>query len=165
MEEEVSFIYVAVAILILVIIAFVFAKPDNKRGMLSSIGLDLSKSSYESLKESEYAKKCLKALENATLKVDTYHTKNETDFLINLIPILNKGMYANDLNYLEVSEHYIEHSWIVANRRYEHCKNGNQKPCIFDFNDTKCRKKYARFLWENYQYPWPEDWLKKESFI
>ena len=30
---------------------------------------------------------------------------------------------------------------------------------------NKIKKKYIDKLWDKYQYPWPEDWLKEDSFL
>ena len=57
MEEDVSIGFVFAFITIVVIILFIFAKPDNKKSMLNTIGLDLSESTYNTLKEREFAKK------------------------------------------------------------------------------------------------------------
>lgn len=58
-EDEVSLAYIIIVVAIVVIISFIFAKADNKKSMLNTIGLDLSDSAYRTLKEKEFAKNVL----------------------------------------------------------------------------------------------------------
>ena len=165
-EDGVSLVGVIIIFVIVVIIAFIFAKPDNKKSMLNTVGLDLSDSAYHTLKEKEFARKCLIALTNATMKI-SQDVNGEKQFLWILIHILSKGMYNDDLNYLHVSSHYITHAWCVANDRYNEIEKNNEVAPLLniDFSDETARKRYVKLLWEKYQYPWPSDWLKKENAL
>ena len=156
-------VYILIIVVIVVIISFIFAKADNKKSMLNTIGLDLSDSAYRMLKEKEFAKKCLAALMNASMKIPQ-DVRGEEQFLEHLIYILGEATYRDDLNYLHVSPHYIWHAWTVANHRYDEVDKNNKLGLRLniDFNENNARKKYIQFLWNKYQYPWPSDWLKKE---
>ena len=52
-------------LLVIVVVAFVFfASVDSKKNVLNQVGLTYTKQRYETAKEVEYEKKCLKALKN-----------------------------------------------------------------------------------------------------
>ena len=55
MAGPVSFLVLLVFVGVL---ALIFGKADTKRELLNQIGLDLSKESYDSLKEREFARSC-----------------------------------------------------------------------------------------------------------
>ena len=167
MEEEMSladFLTLVVMVVIITFITFIFAKPDNKKSMLNTIGLDLSGSAYETLKKKEYSKKCLLALMNASMRI-SQEVHGEKQFLEFLIDILGNAMYSTHLVYLHVPLHYVQHAWSVANNRYDKVVENKEVTSLLDidFNDEKARKRYIKLLWKKYQYPWPSDWLKAES--
>jgi len=164
-EDQVSWGYIIVFIVLIVIIGFIFAKADNKRAMLKTIGLDLSGSVYDTLKEKEFSRRCLVALVNASLKIPQ-DVNGEKQFLNCLIKILYEAKFSNNLGYLGVSSHYINHALTVVNRRYSKFDGSNEvSPLLnIDYNDKNARKRYFKLLWDKYQYPWPSDWLKEDSF-
>ena len=103
-EDQVSWGYIIVFIVLIVIIGFIFAKADNKRAMLKTIGLDLSGSVYDTLKEKEFSKRCLVALVNASLKIPQ-DVNGEKQFLNCLIKrefdirtLRNKPAFVNDVD-------------------------------------------------------------------
>ena len=165
MEEDVSIGFVFAFIAIVVIILFIFAKPDNKKSMLNTIGLDLSESTYNTLKEREFAKKCLAALSNVSISLNG-HYDDERFLLGRLIDELSVNIYDNNLYLTHVATHYVKFAWFVANRRYnELYSRKNCKPLINgNLNSIESRKRYVKILWEQYQYPWPKNWLQKEAF-
>lgn len=163
-EDGVSFSYILLTIAIVIIIAFVISKADTKRALLSSIGLDLSDSTYKTIKEREFAKYCQIALLNASKSL--HHNYNsERDFLWSLICTLGEARVSSKSNCLYVPDHYIQFAWLVANRRYEELdKSKYCKPLINEsLNIKKYRKKYVMLLWKKYQYPWNSDWLKEDK--
>jgi len=55
MEDELSFFAFLGFVAVVIVICFIFGKADTKKEMLNIVGLDLSESTYESLKEKEFA--------------------------------------------------------------------------------------------------------------
>lgn len=162
MAGPVSFLVLLVFVGVL---ALIFGKADTKRELLNQIGLDLSKESYDSLKEREFARSCLKALMNATNEVSLYEN-TELCLIKQLLYVLNNAVYGeerNNLSYLGVQKHFLSHChWIVYKRHSDLCYE-NAKPIMqnVDFKDKEVQKTYVKLLWQKYNLPWPQDWNKK----
>ena len=167
----VEFLFV---IILIVVCVLLFGKADSKKYVLNQVGLDLSKKSYENKKENEFAKYCVKAMLEAVSGHNVVG-KNEMDFLYNLDNILDfacRGLkYYHDYDApkpnLYVKSHYIKFASTVVNRRIEALKKGDTSILIPNCNYAKKQdlKKYINKLWDKYQYPWSEDWLKEDSFL
>ena len=134
------------------------------------VGLELSKSSYTSKKEDEFEKYCKKAMRNA-IDLRQYEAKTELEFLSYLTNIFDSAIYGTYDSYgkngcisLNIKTHYVRNAARVIWRRFDDIKKGNTellKPC--DFTNKSEAKKYAELIWNKYQYPWPEDWLKYDA--
>lgn len=156
-----------VAVIIILLLYLLFGKSDTKRTILHEVGLDLSPEHYESQKEKEFAKYCVKALYNA-IDLKNCVGNNEIQFLNRLSDILSEGAYGdeeNNLAYLRVKSHYLKHADRVVCRRIEKIRNGDTSPLLpnCDFSQKSDVKKYIKILWGKYQYPWPKDWLQGDS--
>lgn len=163
-------------IVVLVVCGLIFGKADTKKDILNNFGLDLSQNVYESKKESEYRKYVIKAMKNA-VNLDSYKAKDESEFLRFLENKLwdsIHGYYVDDSFYSEkkelnlgVKNHYTEHARTVISRRLEDIEKGNLDLLIpsCDFTNKNDAKHYCEILWNKYQYPWPEDWMKKDSAL
>ena len=161
-------------IFVIVVCVLLFGKADSKKYVLNQVGLDLSEKNYENKKENEFAKYCVKAMKEA---VSGYNVvgKNETDFLYNLDNILDfacRGFkYEHDYDTpspnLYVRSHYIKFASTVVGRRIDALKKEDSSVLILNCNYVSKQdlKKYIDKLWDKYQYPWPEDWLKEDSFL
>lgn len=151
--------------IIVVILALIFGSANTKRDILNEIGLDLSSSKYESLKEKEFRRNCLKAINNA-ISMYNITGNNELAFLNNLLNVLDEASLSyrisNGYN-LFVKTEFIEFSSRVVYRRI-HTINDNKENSKnleeFDFTDKQDVKRYINRLWDKYQYPWPQDWIK-----
>lgn len=160
------FAFIVVCVII-AICFLLFGKADTKRSILQEVGLDFSKEGYENKKEDEFEKNCIKGMYNA-IDIKNCKGNNEMHFLIQLRDVLNVGAYGeeeNNLAYLRVKSHYLEHAERVVCRRIEKLRDGETTPLMLNCNfslksDTK---KYVKKLWEKYQYPWPKNWLQKDS--
>ena len=159
-----EFIILAVIVIIGLLI---FGNADTKRDILREVGLDLSPKNYENKKENEFEKKCIDAMMNS-ISMYKFESANEKEFLNNLYKVLYKGSsfgsQYNNLGYLRVNNHYIDHAMLVVERRYNDLKNNNADIIkgVFDFSKNRDRRKYIKILWDKYQYPWPDNWLKKD---
>ena len=164
-----------IAIAVLIICCLLFGKADTKKDILNEVGLDLSQSNYEDKKVREFQKYALKAM-NAIIDLDSYYANSESDFLNYLEDKLQVSIWGGfeedsfgDLRpkslYLGVKKHYVMHAYRVIIRRKDDIKNGNTEPLskTVNFADKKSAKKYCEKLWEKYQYPWPEDWMQRDS--
>lgn len=156
-----------IVLFVIVLCILFFGKADSKKEILNQVGLDLSPGLYETQKQNEYKKYCIKAMSNAIDKFGCIG-RNEMEFLENLSSILYKGAYGeedNNLRYLEVKNHYITHACTVVDRRIDALKSNNTFSLMnnCDFTQKSDLKKYVKNLWEKYQCPWPSDWQKKDG--
>lgn len=163
-------------ILVLVVLAIcglIFGKADTKKELLNQVGLDLSQDRYETKKENEFKKYSLQAMKRV-IELDYYHAKNEKEFLDYLCDKLELAAYGryetNDWGgedrkslYLGVKKHYVEHALTVINRREDDIKKKGAALANIDFSDKSRAKRYCESLWEKYQYPWPNDWMKDDG--
>jgi hypothetical protein len=154
------------------ICSILFGKADNKRSWLNVVGLDLRKDTYVNIKKDEFRKYTLKAMK-AVVDLESYDAKDESSFL----GFMSNNLWQALLRYssleqddskklnLGVKENYIKHASRVVSRRLEDLKKGNNKTLskLVNFSDKKSAKKYCELIWEEYQYPWPEDWLQNDS--
>lgn len=143
------------------ICVLLFGKADSKREVLNIVGLDLSADSYNSQKESEFSKYCIRAMVNAS---DWYvgECDYEEQFLSKLADALDRGCYgdeSNNLGYLHVEEHFIKHASNVVYRRSQDLKNTSSP--VVNFVNKGERTRYIKWMWNKYQYPWPDTWKKK----
>jgi len=162
------FAFIVVCVII-AICFLLFGKADTKRSILQEVGLDLSKERYENKKEHEFEKNCIKGMCNA---IDMKNCKgaDEMQFLIQLRDVLDVGAYGeeeNNLAYLRVKSHYLIHAERVVCRRIEKLRNGETTLLMLNCNflEKSDSTKYVKMLWEKYQYPWPKNWLQKDSNI
>ena len=155
-------------IAILAISGLLFGKADTKREILNQVGLDYSPSKYESVKEKEFKKYCIKAMYNAIEKYDCRGT-DEISFLRDLAGTLKTGVYeeGNNLAYLMVKKHYIRHAYNVVEKRIREILSEDATPLIREcvFSNKSDLKRYIEILWNKYQYPWPEDWQQQDGGI
>ena len=161
----------------LAICYLIFGNADHKRDVLQKVGLDLSEDSYRKLKEKEFEKNCLKALNKC---VDEFGVSgiNENDFTKNLSRFLwdvhgglIKKSYVDSSNCLHTYKVTLDvpkfcSTFVkeVVQRRLNDL-NKNEYPTLLsscDFKSKSDLKKYIKFLWEEYQYPWPENWLQNK---
>lgn len=150
-----------IVLFVIIVCVLIFGKADSKKEILNQVGLDLSPGLYETQKQMEYKKYCIKAMSNAIDKFGCTGI-NEKDFLHKLSRILIEGAYGeeeNNLAYLEVRNHYITHACTVVDRRIETLKSDNHVSLMnnCDFTQKSHLKKYVKILWEKYQCPWPSD--------
>lgn len=152
---------------IVIVGALIFANADTKRGMLRDVGLDLSPKNYESKKANEFAKGCVNAMINS-ITMYQFESANEKEFINKIYKVLYKGSsfgsQYNNLAYLRVDVHCIDHALKVVERRYDDLEKGNVDVIKgdFDFSQKRDRKKYIYILWDKYQEPWPDAWLKSK---
>lgn len=156
-----------IVIIIIVICYLLFGKADTKNTLLNQVGLNLSDENYKRQKESEFKNCCLKGMYNAIEKMSCSED-NELHFLQELSSVLGIGVYGeeeNNLAYLRVKHHYLEHAERVVNRRIEKIRNEDTSPLLpnCDFSQKSDVKKYIKILWRKYQHPWPKDWLQGDS--
>ena len=166
-----------IIIVIIIICISLFGKADTKRTVLQGIGLDLSEKSYNVQKENEFEKYCKKAMKVA---ISDYNAngKNELDFLNNLdnifflklngYQISQQDYYDATPNYnLQVKSQYIKFAKTVVNRRIKDLKGNNVSQLLerCNFMSKQDLRMYVDKLWRKYQYPWPEDWMKEDSFL
>jgi hypothetical protein len=160
-----EFIILAVIVIVGILI---FGNADTKRGMLRGVGLDLSPQNFENKKANEFAKNCINAMYNS-ISMHKFESANEKEFINNLYKVLYKGSsfgsQYNNLAYLRIGTSYIDHALRVVERRYDDIEKGNIDVIkgVFDFSQNSDRKKYINLLWEKYQYPWPDGWLKTKN--
>ena len=167
----VEFLFV---IILIVVFVLLFGKADSKKYVLNQVGLDLSEKTYENKKENEFAKYCVKAMKEA-INEHNVAGKNEMDFLYNLDNVLDfacRGFkYEHDYDVskpnLYVKSHYIKFASTVVGRRIESLKKGDSSVLISNcsYSSKQDLKKYIDKLWDKYQYPWPENWMKEDSFL
>ena len=142
-------------IMILVWLAgLLFGKADTKREVLNVIGFDLSPNMYETIKQREFNKYCKEVLELASLN---YSASSEMDFLTHI---------HNTLDNINFNRNYSRFAQTVVQRRIlQVCNKQTSKGGFeIDFSNKRNVKRYINFLWEKYQYPWPKDWIKRDSF-
>lgn len=170
-----------IILLIVITLAWflIFGKADEKRAILKEVGLDLDEKKYKETKEKEFRNYCKKAM---IVAVDSYNAQgdNEAEFLSSLSTILfsasnqSRGYitYDNDDDYLgkspnynlQVRANYIDFAEEVVRRRKKELGLGetaSKLPYNYIFTDRHSLKNYIDWLWEEYQYPWPYDWLQK----
>ena len=148
-------------LVVLFVCGLFFGKVDTKKELLNQVGLDLSESTYNSKKQAEFEKYCIKAMKKVICQ-DDYNAKTESQFLAFLEDRLNKAIWGE--YWLGVSMHYVEHANRVVGRRQEDIKNGNVKLVMqCDFENKSKAKKYAELVWKKYQYPWPSNWMKRDG--
>lgn len=166
-----------VIIIIVVICIALFGNADSKKRLLNEVGLDLSDNAYETQKENEFEKNCKKAMKVA-IKEYKATGSNEIDFLRTLHDILwqaedHRRSYSDDwrssptIYSLHVKSHYIKFSHEVVYRRIQDLKDGNEETLLngVDYSNKDHLLKYIDKLWKEYQYPWPKDWKKEDSFL
>ena len=173
-----------IMIAIIVVCVMIFGKADSKRALLNEVGLDLSQNNYESSKEKEFEKYCLKSMKVAINKYEI-RGKNEKDFLNNLYDVLFTAVHGpiyeyhssdDDYDYmpsyqepkryyLEVKSHYTDFAKTVVYKRREAIKNADAPVLMANcnFSDKKDLQTYVKRLWDKYQYPWPENWMKYDG--
>ncbi len=174
MAGIIAFLFIVVVIVICIAL---FGSADSKKLLLNEVGLDLSKNSYETQKENEFIKNCKKAMKVA---INDYKASgsDELDFLRRLYDILWKAedhrrSFSEDWDSsptyynLLVKSHYIKFSHEVVNRRIKDLKDGKAETLLngVDYSNKDHLLKYIDKLWNKYQYPWPEDWKKEDSFL
>ena len=159
---------------VLAVCGLLFGKADTKKELLNQVGLDLSQDRYETKKENEFRKYSLHAMKKV-IELDSYHAKNEKeflDFLSDKLELAVHGRYetnswgGEDYHslYLGVKNHYVKHAATVIYRRENDIKkNGATEVANVDFSNKSNAKKYCEKLWEKYQYPWPNDWMKNDG--
>lgn len=169
---------------IIVVCVMLFGKADSKRALLNEVGLDLSQNRYESSKEKEFEKYCLKAMKVAISKYEV-RGKDEREFLSNLYDVLFIAVsgpiyeyhstdedydYSPSYNepkmyYLEVKVHYSEFAKSVVYRRLNAIQE-KEVPALMsncNYSDKNDLQIYIKRLWDKYQYPWPENWMKHDG--
>ncbi len=148
-----------ISLIVIVICYLLFGKADTKREILNQVGLDLSEDCYNSKKESEFEKYCKKSIKIAA---KGFEGETEDDFLSFTGNFLS-NVYWND-SYIGIKKHYVSFARIVIDRRKRDIFAGNEDKISrrFNFSDSVSRNNYIRILWEKYQYPWPQDWLKSD---
>lgn len=164
-----------IIIVIIGICYLIFGKADSKNDVLNTVGLSLNQQTYENKKYSEYSKYCILAMKKA-VDLDEYKARNENEFLDSLNDSLNAAVYGRTISYgfddertqyiyLGVKKHYAKHAATVVYRRKQDIKKGNTTLLYprCNFSDKRAAKKYCELLWEKYQYPWPDNWLQKDS--
>ena len=165
---------------IIVVCVLIFGKADTKKSMLNSVGLDLSKNAYDTNKRIEFERYCKKAMKAAVEKYNV-SGKNEKEFVDLLDDILYRCLYERHYDPIDYDDdgfpssrqklsipllnHYIKFAYEVLERRIHDIKNSDApKPSsYYDFSNKKDIIKYIDWIWENYQYPWPSDWLQKDN--
>ena len=163
--------------IIIIVCVMLFGKADSKRTMLNTVGLDLSESKYQNEKEEEFAKYCKRSMKTAISEYDA-SGKDERDFLERLKSILynastrESGYYDEVGRYIEapsyslhVRTHYTKFAKKVVNRRIDDMKKGEALSLLDNCNymSKQDLKRYVDKLWDKYQYPWPDDWMKTDG--
>lgn len=160
--------YFILMLVALAIGGLLFGKADTKRSILKDVGLDLSESTYIEQKQREYKKECIKALENA-IKYYEYRAHNERELLNYIASALYHAQYRDengDTLSLGVKRHYVEFAETVVKRRqYDLYKNKTSAKQLItgnDFTNKRVAELYIKKMWEEYQYPWPNNWLQED---
>lgn len=147
---------------IAIVCILIFGSADSKRTVLRTVGLDLSPSAYKSKKGSELQKKCCKALIDT---IDSYKIRYSTElpFLGELDSDLCRTLERNEFQVpIKVNIYFYEFAEKVVSRRINDLTKSECKPLMTSEEYRKNGIKfYIQSLWETYQHPWPEDWLKK----
>ena len=164
-----------IMIVIIGICYLIFGKADSKNDVLQTVGLKLDDQKYESKKSSEFSKYCVMAMKKCVER-EEYKARNENDFLESLDDTLSAAIYGRTVYYssydertehiyLGVKKHYAKHAATVIYRRKKDIQKGNSKLLCqnCNFSDKREAKRYCELLWEKYQYPWPNNWLQKDS--
>ena len=172
----------AIILIIFAICIFMFAKVDTKREVLGVVGLDIQKNIYESRKEIEYEKYCKKGILLTIEKFDV-RGKDEKEFLKSLYKALKnmqEGCYLVQTGkneegqpifekrttpFIGIKRHYIRFATVVVKRRIDSLKDPDKpilmNPC--NYASAKDVAFYIKRLWDEYQYPWPEEWLQRDG--
>lgn len=166
-----------IMIVILVVCVMLFGKADSKKTLLNTVGLDLSEQNYQNSKEREFEKYCKKAMIAAVERYDA-KGKDEKEFVDNLDYILyysthrvreepdEFGITRESPSYnLGIKYNYKDFAYKVVNRRKRALKEPNPPQLLnnCDFTNKSHLKSYINKLWDKYQYPWPDDWLKNDG--
>ena len=169
-----------IIVIIIVVCVLIFGKADTKKSMLNSVGLDLSKNAYDTNKRIEFERYCKKAMKAAVEKYNV-SGKNEKEFVDLLDDILYRCLYERHYDPIDYDEygypsshqklsipilnHYIMFAYEVLERRIHDLKNGDAPTTLshYDFSNKSDIKKYVDWIWEKYQYPWPDNWLIKDG--
>ena len=161
-------VYFILMLVSLTIGGLLFGKADTKRSILKEVGLDLSESTYIEQKQREYKKECIKALENA-IKYYDYRAHNEKELLTYIASALYHAQYRDEEGEtisLGVKRRYVEFADTVVKRRqhdlYKNKTSAKHITTSNDFANKHVSELYVRKMWEIYQYPWPNNWLKEE---
>jgi len=166
-----------IMIVILAVCGLLFGKADTKKQILNTVGLDLKQDNYDSKKRSEFRNYAIKAMKKI-VDLDGYNAQDEKQFLRFMSDNLSYaiwgrevktgfGYYDTQTEYLNINvkTHYIKHGYRVISRRLDDVKKGNDTPLstTIDFSNKSQAKRYCELLWDKYQYPWPDDWLKEDG--
>lgn len=164
-----------IMIVIIGVCYLIFGKADSKNDVLQTVGLKLDDQKYEGKKMSEFSKYCVMAMKKA-VDLDEYKARNENEFLESIDDSLSAAVYGRTVSYgfddertqyiyLGVKKHYAKHAATVVYRRKQDIKKGNSKLLCqtCNFSDKRAAKRYCELLWDKYQYPWPNNWLQKDS--
>ncbi|MCM1005195.1 MAG: hypothetical protein NC402_02735 [Prevotella sp.] len=151
-----------ITIAVVAICLLIFGKADTKKRILNQIGLDLSESKYNNKKEKEFSKYCKKAIK---ISSKNYIAKDELDFINHSYHYLADRCFNN--LYVGVKSHYAEFAMTILSRREKAIASGDTCRNLQNLNFAKrgSVKKYIKQLWDNYQYPWPKNWLQNDSDI
>lgn len=166
--------------ILIVVCVLIFGKADTKKSMLNSVGLDLSKNAYDTNKRIEFERYCKKAMKAAVEKYNV-SGKNEKEFVDLLDDTLYRCLYERHYDSIDYDEygypsshqklsipilnHYIRFAYEVLERRINDIKNNDVQTTSsnYDFSNKKDINKYINWIWDKYQYPWPDNWLIKDS--
>ena len=148
-----------ITIAAIIVCCLLFGKADTKRGILNEVGLDLSEDCYKSKKEAEFARYCKKAIKIAS---EDFKGNTEREFLSFVQNVFDEVLYENSS--IGVKRHYVNFAETIIYRRRHDMNQNEPLTCRFNFSDNRSRSRYVNWIWEKYQYPWPKDWLKTDSF-
>lgn len=150
-----------ITIIVIIICCLLFGKADTKRNILNEVGLDLSEDCYTSKKEAEFARYCKKAIRIAS---DNFRGNTEKEFISFVLSVFDEVLYEHSS--IGVKSHYVDFAHKIIYRRINDISHNNNDSIQFKYNfsDNRSRNRYINWIWEKYQYPWPKDWLKTDSF-
>ena len=152
--------YLFFLVLILAIGGLIFGKADTKKEILNQVGLDLSNSTYENKKETEFVKYCKKAIKIAS---EECVANNEEEFLRYTYHFLVQKRCDN--LYIGIKSHYVDFAIQVLSRRVAAITHKSEDKILgqFNFSNKYSINRYIDILWEKYQYPWPKNWLQRDG--
>lgn len=149
-----------------IVCALIFGKTDTKKDILNVVGLDIKSDLYEDMKRKEFERYCIKAMQYF-IENNEYNAKNEKEFLTFLYRKLDNYTFSNGPS-IGIKTYYVEFAATVISRRYKDIINKPLEEITnrtnYNFNDKTAIKYYLRVIWENYQYPWPDNWLQEDSY-